>query len=202
MKLALVVAFAPDRRSGRVLGNVVPADEAVKTVKEAISAESIPDARYPILAAVALTEVLRDHRFKPTPEAIKMAEDVGDEGVPMIRLEDLIYVGLGDGDQAVSITVTTEEEAAFVRELAESATKAGGEIERLRGELQAARQQAEGMAAANQRLATYEAEIRTAQEKAAQDAAKIAELEAKIGQQASTTAAPSHVASTAPPKKK
>ena len=82
MKLATIIGLTPDRRSGRVLSGIVPADEAVALVKLAINKDRAPDPRFPVLVAVALTSTLREHRFKPTAQEIAaFQEEAGDDGV-------------------------------------------------------------------------------------------------------------------------
>jgi len=66
MRLALLIALAPDRRSGRVLSDLMPADQALAKVKQAIVSNDCPNADFPILQAVAVDAKLREHRFTPS----------------------------------------------------------------------------------------------------------------------------------------
>lgn len=84
MKLALVLALAPDRRSGRVLSGLMPAHDAIAIVKTAINsgnaafsadAPVILDPHYPILLAIPISSVLREHRFSPTAEQLANWQD-------------------------------------------------------------------------------------------------------------------------------
>lgn len=131
MKLALVIAFAPDQRSGRVLGGVVTADMAIKTVKDAINAGKSPDARFPNLAAVVLSDVIRKHRFQVTQAEIDQAgkdlENIAAEGLAVT----MIPVEIGEGEEMVIINVTTQEEADFLKGLATAAFDNCEEIKRL-----------------------------------------------------------------------
>lgn len=112
MRLALIIALTPDRRNGRVLSDILPADKAVTEVKQAIVRnEALPD--FPIIAAVALDSTLREHRFKGDAKPLKL----GPEQVEL-SASPLIEVELGEGDDKVTIRVETEEEAALVRNLA------------------------------------------------------------------------------------
>lgn len=65
MKLAVILALAPDRRSGRVVSGLLPADQAMAQVKQAINAGGSPDvtAEFSTLAAVDVGSILRQHRF-------------------------------------------------------------------------------------------------------------------------------------------
>lgn len=129
MRLALIIALAPDRRSGRVLSDILPADKAVTEVKQAIVRnEALPD--FPIIAAVALDSTLREHRFKADAKPLKL----GPEQVEL-SASPLIEVELGEGDDKVTIRVETEEEAALVRNLAagcKQATKLQFELDELK----------------------------------------------------------------------
>lgn len=139
MRLALVIALAPDRRSGRVLSGILPADKAVEQVKEAIVANAMHEG-FPNLEAVALDSCLRRHRFKP--DAVLIAEDASASA----PAAELITVELGEGEGKVLLNVTTAEEAAFVRQLAESAAGAEKRIQELM-----------------ERLVTLESELKQAQ---------------------------------------
>lgn len=75
MKHGIVIGLAPDRRSGRVLGCLVSADEAIRFVKDAITENRCPDARFPILVAVSTSSVLRQHRFTVSAAQVKGAEE-------------------------------------------------------------------------------------------------------------------------------
>ena len=77
MKLAVLLGLALDRRSGRVLeSELLPADQAIRSVKEAITAGVAPDPRFPLLMAVAIGGgVLRQHRFDATAEDLAPFED-------------------------------------------------------------------------------------------------------------------------------
>ncbi len=88
MRLALLIALSADRRTAMVLSDTVPADQAIKAVKQMIETGEAPDARYPIVAAVALDHVLREHRFKPTAEEIAKAVEAGDFGACLVQGED------------------------------------------------------------------------------------------------------------------
>lgn len=76
MKLGLLIALTPDRRSvGRVLSPLLPLNEAIDAVKRAIQAGKAPDARFPVLQAVSIGSVAREHRFRPAPEEVAAFED-------------------------------------------------------------------------------------------------------------------------------
>lgn len=76
MKLGLLIALTPDRRSvGRVLSPLLPLSEVVGAVKKAIAANKAPDARFPVLQAVSIGSVVREHRFRPTAEEIAAYTD-------------------------------------------------------------------------------------------------------------------------------
>lgn len=130
MKLALVIAFAPDRHSGRVLGDVVAADAAIKTVKDAIAAGKCPDARYPNLAAVSLSDVIRQHRFQVSPADVAEASKAIEANV--LVPSNFIPVQIGEGEQAVIINVTTDEEAKFLTQMADAMKGSIAEIEKIR----------------------------------------------------------------------
>lgn len=111
MRLALIIALAPDRRSGRVLSDILPADQAVTEVKQAIVRnEALPG--YPIIAAVALDSTLREHRFKADAQPLKLGPAQTE-----LLASPLMEVELGEGDDKAVIRVETEEEAALVRHL-------------------------------------------------------------------------------------
>lgn len=131
MKLAIVIAFASDQRSGRVFGGVVTADAAIKTVKNAIADGKAPDPRFPNLAAVALSDIIRRHRFQVTPAEIAEASKPVEAASGEVFLGDLIPVEIGEGEQMVIINVTTEDEAEFLKDLAAGAWRAVEEIKRL-----------------------------------------------------------------------
>jgi hypothetical protein len=118
MRLALIVALASDRRSGRVLSDILPADQAVTEVKQAIGRnEVLPD--YPILAAVALDSTLREHRFKADAKPLQLGPEQQEQpGAPLVDVE------LGEGEDKVVIRVGSEEEADLVRNLAAGCKKA------------------------------------------------------------------------------
>lgn len=159
MKLALIIALSPDRRSGRVLSDILPADQAIDKVKRVITDNECPDARFPIIRAISLDAKLREHRFRVT--AADIAEDSQpDDQSGAAFLGDLIPVEIGEGEQLVVINVTTEDEAEFLRDLAGAAISASTEIPRLQGLLSASQKQSEEMATANQRLASYEQELK------------------------------------------
>lgn len=116
MKFALVLALAPDRQSGRVLGDLVTADEAVKFVKEAINTGRAPDARFPQLVAIGINDVLRQHRFNPTAE--QLAADI--ERFAVVMLEQTfepITVDIGDSENPRILPVYTEKDAELVRDM-------------------------------------------------------------------------------------
>lgn len=130
MKLALIIALSPDRRSGRVLSDILPADQAIDKVKRAITDGACPDARFPIIRAISLDAKLREHRFRVTAEDI--AEDTpSTELSGSAFLGDLIPVEIGKGEQLVVINVTTEDEAKFLREIAIITEKNHDEIIRI-----------------------------------------------------------------------
>jgi len=176
MKLALVIALAPDRRSGRVLSGLIPADQAISQVKQAINENACPDARFPVLQAVAVDSRLREHRFNPTAAEIAEARDI------VVKPEDLagIAVEIGEGDDKTIINVFSEPEAKFVQEIeasralaVEATAKAQAETLEAMKECDRLRKLTEGMETANQRLATYEADLKSRD-------ATIAELEDKL----------------------
>lgn len=174
MRLALVIALTPDRRSGRVLSGLIPADQAISQVKQAINENACPDARFPVLRAVAVDSCLREHRFSPTAVDIAESQDI------VVKPEaDGIVVEIGDGNDKIIINVATEPEAEALRNLAdglklaveESSKAQAATIEAMK-ECDRLRELAKGMETANQRLATYEADLKTRE-------ARIAELEAE-----------------------
>lgn len=118
MKLAIVIALASDRRSGRVLTNVMPSDKAITLVKAALTDGECPDARFPILRAISIDSSLREHRFRVTPQEIADAED--DDVVLKPADQKMITVELGPDEDKTVINVQTEAEAKFIRELAAS----------------------------------------------------------------------------------
>lgn len=178
MKLALLIAFAPDRRSGRVLGDVVPADKAIATVKAAIAAGTCPDARFPNLAAVSLSDILRQHRFQVSAADVAEASKALDANV--LVPSNFIPVQIGEGEQAVIVNVTTDEEAAFLNQMADAMKGSIAEIERLRTANVGLNKAAEGMETANQRLATYEADLKAKAEALERADIRIRELEAQL----------------------
>ncbi len=131
MRLALIIALAPDRRSGRVLSDILPADKAVTEVKQAIVRnEALPD--FPIIAAVALDSTLREHRFKADAKPLKLGpEEVELSSSPLIEVE------VGEGDDKAVIRVETEEEAALLR-LLEAGCKQATRLQLELDELKAA----------------------------------------------------------------
>ena len=195
MKLALVIALAPDRRSGRVLSNILPADKAVNQVKLAITSNQCPDASYPILQAVKISDKLREHRFRVNPGDVE--SDSESDEPHAADVPPLIPVQLGEGEQMVIINVTTQEEADFLKQLADSIIAAGAEITRLHTSNSAALDEAvSSLEASKQELllcqqsfAKHEAIISAAKgqieqltaTKVAADA-RIAELEAQLAE--------------------
>jgi hypothetical protein len=131
MRLALVIALAPDRRSGRVLSGLIPADQAISQVKQGINENECPDARFPVLQAVAVDSCLREHRFRVTQaeinEAIERLASTAAQGL----IQSFISVEIGEGEQLVVINVNTEEEAKFLRGLASCVQANADEMIRL-----------------------------------------------------------------------
>lgn len=128
MKFALVLALAPDRQSGRVLGDLVTADDAVKAVKAAINTGRAPDARFPQLVAVGINDVLRQHRFNVTAEQV--AEDT--ERFKPVTLEqsfEPITVEIVDGENKHTVTLYFEEDAEFVRTMAAAGLEAHKQLQ-------------------------------------------------------------------------
>lgn len=163
MRLALIVALAPDRRSGRVLSDLMTADQAIGKVKQAITSGECPDVDLPILVAVGIDTKLREHRF--VPSAVQIAAQRAAGASPSEEIETIV-VEIGEGDQKVFLNLLSEPEAKFVRELADSALRAGQEIERLRADaVKSAGQVATlemSVATANGRVTTLEAELAAA----------------------------------------
>lgn len=85
MRLALILALTPDRRSGRALSGIIPADEAVAGVKRLIASGGTPDALHPIVQAVSLNTVLREHRCQPS------AQQVAVEAADLAKTTDLLH---------------------------------------------------------------------------------------------------------------
>lgn len=152
MRLAIVVALAPDRRSGQVLSGIMPADQAIAKVKEAITA-NVAASGFPNLGAFALDSCLRSHRFKGDARLVDVLPPEGADTPDEITI---ITVEIGEGDQKTLLNVTSEEEAKFVRDLEASMLGAGQEIERLRTQLQ---QELVNKNGVNQRLATFESDL-------------------------------------------
>lgn len=77
MKLAILAGLAPDRRSGQVLSaGLLPADQAIRTVKDCINEGRPPNPRFPILIAVAIGgSVLREARFNVDPAELAAWND-------------------------------------------------------------------------------------------------------------------------------
>lgn len=190
MRLALLIALAPDRRSGRVLSDLMPADQALAKVKQAIITDDCPDADFPILQAVAVDAKLREHRFTLTPAQIAVFRAKADLKPETLTRDDLIIVELGEGEDKVVINVTTDEEASFLKMLSKSMADAGvmiesrrvrieelgGEVAKLEALLTSANGQITQLEAdlqretaykaeVNQRIATLEADLKAAQEK-------------------------------------
>lgn len=133
MKFAVILALSTDRRSGRLLSGVLIADQAISQVKQSISAGKAPDARFPNLQAVALTEVLRQHRFQVTQAEIEEAGKPVQIASGQVTLGDLIPVEIGEGEDMVIINVTTQEEADWLKGLSEGAMRSVNEVVRLQG---------------------------------------------------------------------
>lgn len=133
MRLAIIAALAPDRRSGQVVSGILPADQAIAQVKAAIAANQMFEG-HPHLAAFALDSPLRQHRFREDAAEVTFPQDAAaqDEG------HDLITVELGEGDEKTVLNVTTEEEATFVRGLASSLTTLAAKVAKLEAELKKA----------------------------------------------------------------
>ena len=141
MKLAIVIALAPDRRSGRVLSDLLPADKAIDQVKKAIIGNQCPDARFPILQAIKLDSKFREHRFRVLSGDVEA--DSEDDAPSSVNIASLIPVEIGEGEQIVIINVTTENEAEFLRDLSSAVVLASKEIPKLQGQLAAAQKAAD-----------------------------------------------------------
>lgn len=131
MKYAVLFALSTDRSRGRLLSGVLTADQAISQVKQAIKTGKAPDARYPNVQAVALTDVLRHHRFQVTAAEIAQASKPVEIASGNVHLGDLIPVEIGEGGQMVIINVTTQEEADFLKQLADGALHNCEEIQRI-----------------------------------------------------------------------
>jgi len=71
MRHALLIGLTRDRRTaGRVFGSILPADQAIKHIKDAIARNFCPDPRFPVVQAVALDSIMREHVFRPTAEEV------------------------------------------------------------------------------------------------------------------------------------
>ena len=177
MKLAIVIALAPDRRSGRVLSNILPADKAIDQVKKAIIGNQCPDARFPILQAVKLDGKFREHRFRVLPGDV--AADVEDDGPSSVNIASLIPVKIGEGEQMVIINVTTEDEAKFLRDLAGAAISASKEIPNLQTLLATQKADLASLAVV---IDARNAEIESCKTEVGKRDARIAELEAQLAE--------------------
>jgi hypothetical protein len=135
MKLALVIALAPDRRSGRVMTEVLASDKAIAFVKNALASGECPDARYPILRAISIDSHFREHRFRVSAQDVTDAEDTA--SMLPSDAPKMIPVELGSGDEKTIINVQTDAEAKFILELATSASGAAGRIAELEAQLAA-----------------------------------------------------------------
>ena len=80
MRLAIIIALTLDRRTvGRVLSPLLSATEAMAQLKAAVTSGHCPDARFPIVQAVALDSVIKEHRFRPTSGDIAQAIDAANQ---------------------------------------------------------------------------------------------------------------------------
>lgn len=106
MRHALLIGLTRDRRSGaRVLGPVLPADQAIKTIKELITRNECPDPRFPVVQAISLDSILREQVFRPTSEQIAAFEPE----VPVAAGDDL------NAALALNEQLTTDLEAQKVQ---------------------------------------------------------------------------------------
>lgn len=112
MKLAVIAALALDRRSGVILGQPVPADQAIRTVKEAITSGRPPDPRYPILGAFDLSVCLRENRFTVT--AAELAEFRENIVAPGDELNALLAANASLEEQGKRDEVRISELSALV----------------------------------------------------------------------------------------
>ena len=193
MKLAIVIALAPDRRSGRVLSDILPADKAVDQVKLAITRKQCPDARFPIIQALKLDSKIREHRFRVLPEDVATVED--DDAPQSADVSPLIPVEIDEGEQMVIINVSTQQEADFLKQLADATKHGCDEIKRLQSSMSdavAAHQSAIATSAADLQTRTNELEAAASQkaklvEVVAERDARIAELEAQLAEATAKT---------------
>ena len=161
MKLAIIAALSLDRRRGRVVGDIVPADQAIAAVKAAIAADKAPDPTLPLLGVFALDSCLRSHRFKPTPEEIAAAGTLIESGSP---------------DELNALLAANERMQAEIDEAKVQYPPMLDELEKTRGanlelkaQLEAGKALADGF---NQRLAALESDSRLAIDRAAAAAAE------------------------------
>lgn len=215
MKHAVVLALAPDRRSGRVLGNLVTADDAVKFVKEAIHTGRCPDARFPQLVAVGINDVLRQHRFTVSAEQVaadeeRFAEEGGKKLATVVELgEKYVFTLINDAEVTLiremygelvaektaaeqfkaAVGVAADKAAEFRAQIAKleaAASEAAAYVQSLKQKLAEAEAQAKIAADVNQRIATLEGDLATAQA----EAAKVPELQARLAEAAKPKAEP------------
>jgi hypothetical protein len=90
MRLALIIALTPDRRTiGRVLSPLLTATDAMSQLKEAVTSGRCPDPRFPIVQAVALDSVIKEHRFRPTTGDIAQAIDAANRAAAPAQDDEL-----------------------------------------------------------------------------------------------------------------
>lgn len=105
MRHAVIIALAPDRRSGIILcPDLLPADQAVARVKEIIAAGAVPDARFPIVQAVAVdgSSTLREHAFRPSQTELLAAIELAKNRPSIAALQAAVQSAETDRDNAMA----------------------------------------------------------------------------------------------------
>ena len=170
MRLGILLALSRDRRSGRVLSRELqPLNEVVAIVKKAIADNACPDPRFPILAAVSVESIARDHTFRVTAEDVaKFTEETevphGDELNAVLAANEAMQQQL-------------DESKKFFAELQASRDEAVGRVTELNGRIQELDMQLRESADSNARAV---AAVGEAQEAVKTANLRINDLEAQL----------------------
>ncbi len=191
MRLGILLLLSRDRRSAsRVLGEVRPVNEVVTSAKALITKNECPDPRFPVLQAVSLDNIQREHVFHLTPAQEAAAKEISD-----VRAGDELNAVIAANE---AMAQQAETDAATIKDLETRLTEQAGvyesviaekcqEIGRMQTAANAQAAKLEEAEAANARAV---AALGEAQEAAKISAARIQELTAKLADAEAKAAKP------------